>query len=99
MKSLLDILKETKLDNRVRLGIMSILVVNEWVEFKRLKQELGLSDGNLASHIKALEKEQYIDVKKAFVGKKPQTTYAATEAGKTAFQTHLNALEELLKLK
>ena len=98
MKALLDTLKETKLDNRVRLGLMSILVVNEWVEFKRLKQELGLSDGNLASHVKALEREHYIDTKKEFVGKKPQTSYRATETGRTAFQTHLNALEELLKL-
>lgn len=96
MKDILSILKATKLDNRVRLGLMSILAVNDWVEFKRLRQELGLSDGNLASHVKALEKEEYIEIKKEFVGKKPQTSYRATAAGKAAFQQHLAALEALL---
>ena len=96
MKDILSVLKATKLDNRVRLGLMSILVVNDWVEFKRLRQELGLSDGNLASHVKALEKEEYIEIKKEFVGKKPQTSYRATDTGKAAFQQHLTALEALL---
>ena len=96
MKEILSILKETKLDNRIRLGIMSILVVNEWVEFKYLKEMLELTDGNLASHIKALEKEEYIDIKKKFVGKKPQTTYQVTEEGRKAFERHLSALESLI---
>ncbi len=96
MKEILSILKETKLDNRIRLGIMSILVVNDWVEFKSLKELLELTDGNLASHIKALEKEDYIVVQKKFVGKKPQTTYQVTEKGKNAFKMHLAALEKLI---
>lgn len=96
MKEILSILKETKLDNRIRLGIMSILVVNDWVEFKSLKALLELTDGNLASHIKALEKEDYILVQKKFVGKKPQTTYQVTEKGKKAFEMHLSALEKLI---
>ncbi len=96
MKEILSILKETKLDNRIRLGIMSILVVNDWVEFKALKALLELTDGNLASHIKALEKEDYILVQKKFVGKKPQTTYQVTEKGKKAFEVHLAALEQLI---
>ena len=99
MKQILSTLKATKLDNRIRLGIMSVLVVNEWVEFKHLKELLELTDGNLASHIKALEKEQYIDVQKKFVGRKPQTTYKATDAGKKAFEEHLNALEALINRK
>ncbi|MEM6378945.1 MAG: transcriptional regulator [Bacteroidota bacterium] len=99
MKKILAILESTKLDNRVRLGIMSILVVNDWVEFKLLKEMLELSDGNLASHLKVLEKEKYIEIKKQFVGRKPQTTYKATELGKKAFEDHLNALEELIKRK
>ncbi|MEM6316182.1 MAG: transcriptional regulator [Bacteroidota bacterium] len=99
MKKILSILESTKLDNRVRLGIMSILVVNEWVEFKLLKEMLELSDGNLASHLKVLEKEKYIDIKKQFVGRKPKTTYQVTEAGRTAFDNHLSALEALLKPK
>ena len=86
-----------KFDNRTRLGIMSLLMVNEWVEFKTFKEMLGVSDGNLASHIKTLEAEKYIQVKKQFVGKKPQTSYAVTKIGKKAFNDHLDALEALLK--
>ena len=98
MKKQLDVLKETKLESRVRLGIMSILAVNDWVEFKSLRELLGLSDGNLASHIKALEKLAYLEVRKEFVERKPQTTYAMTTKGRIAFEAHLRALEDLLKL-
>ncbi len=83
-------------DNRVRLGIMSILMVNEWIDFKSLKEMLELTDGNLASNIAALEKQKYITVKKEFVGRKPQTTYNATKEGTKAFNDHLDALEQLI---
>lgn len=86
-----------KFDNKTRLGIMSLLMVNEWVEFKTFKEMLGVSDGNLASHIKTLEAEKYLQVKKQFVGKKPQTSYAVTKIGKKAFNDHLDALEALLR--
>lgn len=84
-------------ENRIRLGIMSILMVNDWVEFGTLKEMLDITDGNLASHISALEKTEYVEIKKQFVGKKPNTTYAVTKAGKKAFNEHLDALEKLLK--
>lgn len=84
-------------ENRIRLGIMSILMVNDWVEFGTLKEMLDITDGNLASHISALEKIEYVEIKKQFVGKKPNTTYAVTKAGKKAFNEHLDALEKLLK--
>ena len=84
-------------ENRVRLGVMSILMVNDWVEFSTLKELLDITDGNLASHITALEKLNYIEVRKQFIGKKPNTTYAVTKPGKKAFNDHLNALEKLLK--
>jgi DNA-binding MarR family transcriptional regulator len=84
-------------ENRIRLGIMSILMVNDWVEFSTLRDMLDITDGNLASHISALEKLEYIEVKKQFVGKKPNTTYAVTRPGKKAFNDHLDALEQLLK--
>jgi DNA-binding MarR family transcriptional regulator len=84
-------------ENRVRLGIMSILLVNDWVEFGTMKEMLDITDGNLASHISALEKAEYVEIKKQFVGKKPNTTYAVTKAGKKAFNEHLDALEKLLK--
>lgn len=84
-------------DSRLRLGIMSVLAANDWVEFSRLKDLLDVTDGNLASHITALEKVNYLDVKKQFIGKKPQTTYKITRAGKKAFADHLDALEKLIK--
>lgn len=83
-------------DSRIRLGIMSILVVNDFVDFGSLKEQLKITDGNLASHINALEKLKYIQIKKQFVGKKPNTSYAATKTGKKAFTEHLDALEKLI---
>lgn len=84
-------------ENRVRLQIMSVLVVNERYDFNSLKDLLGVTDGNLASHLKGLEKEEYIVVNKSFVGRKPNTTYEATATGKQAFKAHLDALETLIK--
>ncbi len=86
-------------DHRVRLGIMSILLVNDWVEFTALKDQLDLTDGRLASHIKSLEEAGYIEVRKQFVGRKPNTSYLVTAEGKAAFHKHLDALEALLKLR
>ena len=96
MKSNIDDLNKA-FESRVRLGIMSILLVNDWVDFSNLKEMLNITDGNLASHIVALEKMNYVEVKKQFVGKKPNTSYAVTKAGRKAFNDHLNALEQLLK--
>lgn len=84
-------------ESRVRLGIMSLLMVNDQVEFNSMKELLDITDGNLASHITALEKAGYISVLKEFIGKKPKTSYAATTAGTKAFQQHLNALEQLIR--
>lgn len=84
-------------ESRVRLGIMSILMVNDSIDFSALKEHLQITDGNLASHIQALEKLKYILVKKQFVGKKPNTSYAASKLGKRAFGEHLDALEKLIR--
>ncbi|HET6226514.1 MAG TPA: transcriptional regulator [Bacteroidia bacterium] len=84
-------------ESRIRLGIMSILMVNSWVDFGTMKEMLEITDGNLASHITALEKMDYVEVKKQFVGKKPNTSYSITKQGKKAFSEHLDALENLLK--
>ncbi|NBR13475.1 MAG: transcriptional regulator [Flavobacteriales bacterium] len=84
-------------ESRIRLGIMSILMVNDSVDFATLKEMLDITDGNLASHISALEKLEYVLVNKQFIGKKPNTTYAATVLGKSAFMEHLSALESLIK--
>ena len=84
-------------ESRVRLGIMSLLIINDWLDYKYLKEKLELTDGNLASHINALEKLEYIVVKKAFIGKKTNTSYQITELGKQAFSEHLKALEQIIK--
>ena len=84
-------------DSRVRLGLMSILVVNDWVSYKDIKENLGLTDGNLASHVSSLERINYVEIKKQFVGKKPQTSYKATKMGRKAFANHIDGLEKILK--
>lgn len=84
-------------ESRVRLGIMSILMVNDWMDYNEIKEHLNLTDGNLASHINGLEKMNYIEIRKRFVGKKTNTSYKVTRSGKKAFQEHINALEKLLK--
>lgn len=84
-------------ESRIRLGIMSVLAVNDMLDFNALKEYLDVTDGNLASHIKALEKDAFIGVEKSFVGKKPNTKYFITQEGKKAFDDHLKALEQLIK--
>ena len=76
---------------------MSVLMVNDSVDFNRLKELLELTDGNLASHLKALENIAYVQSVKQFIGRKPNTQYNITELGRNSFQEHLNALEEFLK--
>jgi len=84
-------------DHRIRLGIMSVLMVNESADFTTLKELLGTTDGNLASHARALEAENYIRIEKQFIGKKPNTSYIATKEGREAFAAHINALEQIIK--
>jgi len=84
-------------ENRLRLQIMSVLVANESYDFNSLKELLNVTDGNLASHLKALEKENYIVVNKSFIGRKPNTQYSASATGREAFKKHLQALENLIK--
>lgn len=86
-------------ENRIRLGIMSVLLVNDAVDFRFMKDTLKLTDGNLASHSSALEKLGYIAIIKQFIGKKPNTSYSVTKLGEKAFKDHLSALEELIKLR
>lgn len=85
------------LEHRVRLQIMSVLVANDSYDFNSLKELLNLTDGNLASNIKALEKEKYLSVNKMFVDRKPNTKFKATEKGRSAFKKHIDALEELVR--
>ncbi|HYG03861.1 MAG TPA: transcriptional regulator [Chryseosolibacter sp.] len=85
------------LEHRLRLQIMSILIMHDAYDFNALKDLLGVTDGNLASHIKALEKEKYVLVHKTFVDRKPNTKYKASERGRNAFKKHIDALEAVIK--
>ena len=84
-------------DSRIRLGIMSALMVNDEVNFNELKELIQVTDGNLASHLKTLEEQDYIKVEKGFVGRKTNTTYSVTKTGEKAFKAHLDALEQMIK--
>ncbi len=96
MKNFIDKLNKA-FENRIRLGIMSALMVNDAVDFLALKELLDVTDGNLASHISALEKLEYIAVKKEFVGKKTKTSYVVSKLGRIEFNHHLKALEDLIR--
>jgi DNA-binding MarR family transcriptional regulator len=85
------------MEHRVRLQIISVLVANDSYDFNALKELLDVTDGNLATHLKALEREKYISISKSFIERKPNTRYKVTERGRTAFKKHLDALEELIR--
>ncbi len=95
MKGLISGLNKV-FESRIRLGIMSVLMVNESFEFTNLKEALSVTDGNLASHLKALEENGLIKVNKQFIGRKPNTSYSVTERGNLLFRQHLKALEDLI---
>lgn len=84
-------------ENRIRLGIMSVLAVNDELDFNSLKEYLDVTDGNLATHLKTLEKEKFIRIKKSFIDRKPNTRYSMTTEGKQAFDEHLKVLESIIK--
>lgn len=96
MKTIIEGLHKA-FESRVRLGIMSALAVNDTLDFNALKEYLEVTDGNLASHLKALEKEEFVGMKKSFVGRKPNTRYYMTKQGKKAFEEHIAALENLIR--
>lgn len=99
MEHAIDYLKNINkaFESRARLGIMSVLMVEEEVDFSFLKETLQLTDGNLSSHLRALEEADYLLVEKQFVGRRPNTRYSATSEGKNAFKSHLDALERLIQ--
>lgn len=83
--------------NPVKLGIMAALLANEPLSFNDLKEILGTSDGNLASHMYALQDLGYVSITKQFLGRKPNTLLSVTNDGRTAFNEHLAVLEEILR--
>jgi DNA-binding MarR family transcriptional regulator len=84
-------------ESRIRLGVMSVLMVKEEINFNDLKQLLQVTDGNLATHLVSLEENGYIKVHKGFIGKKTNTTYAVTKAGEKAFKEHIAVLENMIR--
>lgn len=96
MKNPFDNLDKVMSHNN-RLQIMSVLAVNDSYDFTSLRELLQITDGNLATHIKALEREKYILVNKSFVDRKPSTRYKITEKGRTAFKKHIDALDDLVR--
>ncbi len=96
MKNPIEQLNKT-FDSRIRLGIMSALMVNTKLNFNELKELIEVTDGNLASHLKTLEDSKYIKVEKGFIGRKTNTTYSITKEGNTAFRQHLDALEKMIR--
>lgn len=84
-------------ESRIRLGVMSVLMVNEEVNFNDLKEMLEVTDGNLATHLVNLEENGFIKVYKGFIGKKTNTTYSVTKSGEKAFTDHITALENMIK--
>ncbi len=98
MKNIINCLNKV-LENRIRLGIMSALMVNESIDYNSLKELLDVTDGNLASHLKALEKNGMLMIHKQFIGRKPNTSYTITPFGRNSFEAHLEALEKLISNK
>ena len=84
-------------DSQLRLGIMSALMVHDVMTFNDLKSTFDATDGNLATHLKKLEENNFVKADKAFVFKKPQTTYKITKTGRKAFVVHVTALEKMIK--
>ena len=84
-------------DSRIRMGVISILMMDQETSFNDLKQLLELTDGNLASHMINLEENGFIKVHKGFIGRKTNTTYSITKAGEKAFKDHLEGLEHMIK--
>jgi len=94
-----EILKDLNkaFENKVRLGVMSALMVNDYLDFTALRELLDVTDGNLASHLKYLEREEFVEFRKIFLDRKPNTRYSITKKGKDAFVKHIEAIEKLLK--
>jgi len=81
------------LHQNIRSKLVSLLISNSELPFKALKEALGVTDGNLSSHLAKLEKEDYIAIEKIFEGKRPKTIVSITEVGQKAFQKYIDELK------
>jgi DNA-binding MarR family transcriptional regulator len=81
-----------------RFSIMAQLSVMEEADFLFLSRRIGLTKGNLSAHMRKLEDESYIEVRKEFIGRRPHTVLSLTEEGRKAFQTYLSDLKNVLQV-
>lgn len=81
---------------RMRLGIVSALAVNDSLTFNELKRLLQTTDGNLSVHARRLEEAKYVECTKSFEGRMPKTEYRLTSAGRKAFERYLNHMDALI---
>jgi DNA-binding MarR family transcriptional regulator len=81
----------------IRSKLVSLLISNETLPFKALKETLKVTDGNLSSHLSKLEKENYIIIEKIFEGKRPKTVVKIAPVGREAFETYIEALKEFIE--
>jgi DNA-binding MarR family transcriptional regulator len=82
---------------RVRLGIMSALAVNERLTFNELKSLFDVSDGNLSAHARKLEEAGYLECSKSFEGRRPKSEYRITPTGRKALHRYLEHIEAVIK--
>jgi DNA-binding MarR family transcriptional regulator len=82
---------------RLRLGILSALAVNESLTFNDLKKLMRTTDGNLSVHARKLEEAGYVACEKSFEGRVPRTQYSITSTGRRAFDRYLNHMEALIR--
>ena len=82
---------------RVRLGIVSALVSTKKLSFGELKEILNLTDGNLSIHARKLEDAGYVECRKFFEGRRPQSEYTLTSTGRKAFEKYVNHMEALIQ--
>ena len=80
-----------------RLAIMSMLAASPELSFTEMRDALGMTDGNLTTHIRTLQEEGYISVAKSFQNNRPLTTCSLTAAGRKAFASYINLLEQILQ--
>lgn len=80
-----------------RLGIMSMLAASAELSFTELRQALGMTDGNLTTHIRTLQEAGYVSITKSFQNNRPLTTCALTGSGKKAFTDYINLLEQIVQ--
>ncbi|CAA6825988.1 MAG: Transcriptional regulators, marR/emrR family [uncultured Sulfurovum sp.] len=81
----------------VRSKLLSLLITNDELPFKALKEALSVTDGNLSSHLSKLEKEEYVLIEKIFEGKRPKTIVHITSKGKQAFSSYIEDLKRFIE--